>query len=438
MKKLSLYVLREHIGPFLFAFFTITFILVIEHVPKIIDHVIDKNLSIFVALELLGLNLAWMLALSVPMAVLVATLMAFGRLSSDFEIIAIKASGINLLSILLPLLVVGAVVSYGMVQFNDKVLPNLNQKARLLWGDIAAMRPTLIFRSGMFITDVPGYLIHIDKINHSTSRVEGVRITETKMPTKPRIIVADSGYLKTIDNGATTEFTLYSGELHSLDLAEPANYRKIDFATQVFTVTGTGSQLQRSETDYRSDREMTISMLREQIEQSSQMIEPSRRQILTYVDAKLTYLFGDSFAYNVKEEISDSAAEQMVRSDATVLAQHVERSAGQIAAQRQIADKYKIELYKKYSIPAATLAFILVGAPLGMLTRRGGMGVAVAISIGIFVLYWAFLIGGEDIADRGLLAPFWAMWSANILLAVIGLYLIVRVVTEKPLFFSRR
>jgi lipopolysaccharide export system permease protein len=107
MKILTRYILREHIAPFFFAFFTITFLLVIDFVPKIIDRIIDKDIDVLVVFELLGLNLAWMLALSVPMSVLVATLMAFGRLSADFEIIAVKASGVNLLRILAPLLMVG-------------------------------------------------------------------------------------------------------------------------------------------------------------------------------------------------------------------------------------------------------------------------------------------------------------------------------------------
>ena len=108
------------------------------------------------------------------------------------------------------------------------------------------------------------------------------------------------------------------------------------------------------------------------------------------------------------------------------------RSQQQIKAQCRVANKYAIEIHKKYSIPAASLAFILIGAPLGVVSRRGGMGTAIAISILLFIVYWAFLIGGEDLADRGLVSPFWAMWSANILVGGIGLYLLYIVVTEKP------
>ncbi|RKX21838.1 MAG: hypothetical protein DRP45_11890, partial [Candidatus Zixiibacteriota bacterium] len=117
MKTLTRYILWEHVAPFFFALFTITFLLIIDYVPKIIDQVIDKDLSFMIVIELIGLNLAWMLALAVPMAVLVATLMAFGRLGADFEITAIKASGVNLIHVMIPLLIAASLMTYGMVQF---------------------------------------------------------------------------------------------------------------------------------------------------------------------------------------------------------------------------------------------------------------------------------------------------------------------------------
>ena len=143
MKILNRYILREHIPPFLFAVLIITFLLILETIPKIVDMVIDKDILAMVVLELIFLNLAWMIALSVPMAVLVATLLAFGRLTSDSEILAIKASGINLIRVLIPLLIAAGFLTIGMIEFSDKILPRLNHKARVLQGDIRSMRPTL-------------------------------------------------------------------------------------------------------------------------------------------------------------------------------------------------------------------------------------------------------------------------------------------------------
>ncbi|MBU0982272.1 MAG: LptF/LptG family permease [candidate division Zixibacteria bacterium] len=427
------YIIREHIAPFFLAFFTITFLLIIDFVPRIIDRVIDKDLELLVVLELLVLNLAWMLALSIPMSVLVATLMAFGRLSSDYEIVAVKASGIHLLNILIPLVLAASVLSFGMIQFNDKILPDLNKRARTLLGDIQAMRPTLVFQSGIFITDIPGYLVLIDKIDHTTSYVEGVRIAETKDPARPRLITARDGYLKMTDNGQNMQFTLYTGELHTFDLNDPDNYRKLDFQQQVINISGTGSELVRSDSEYRTDREMGISAMEDNVGRADGMAVPLRGKIKTYLQDSFDRLYGETYSNALPDTASDSTAVQIVKVEALNMVRHVERNKQQIEAQKRIMDKYNLEIHKKYSIPAACIVFVMVGAPLGIMTRRGGMGVAIAISISLFIVYWAFLIGGEDVADRGIVSPFWAMWTANFLVGGLGLYLNYIVITEKPL-----
>ncbi len=433
MKILSRYILKEHIAPFFFALGTITFLLLIDFVPKIIDLVIDKNISILVVLELIGLNLAWMLALSVPMSVLVATMMAFGRLSSDFEITAMKASGINVIQLLKPVLIAGAIVALGMIWFNDKILPDLNKEARHLQGDISAMRPTLSFKSGVFISDIPGYLVMVDKINHATSRVEGVSITDAKFPDKPRIIVADSGYLKITDQGRNMQFDLYSGEIHSLDLKEPANYRKVNFDNQVINVSDVGSELVRTESEYRTDREMGIRDMREKVDLARQSIGPFRTKILEQLAVKFQNLFSDTADPYGTDSLAAVTALAYVKSDAQVFKRHVEKNRQQIISQMRQVNKYSIEIHKKYAIPLASLSFILFGAPLAIRVRRGGMGTAIAISILMFVIYWAFLIGGEDLADRGYVSPIVAMWSANILIGGAGLYLLYLAITEKPI-----
>lgn len=434
MKILSRYILKEHIAPFLFAFFTITFLLILDYIPKIADQVMDKDLSLLVALELLALNLAWMLALSVPMSALVATLMAFGRLTSDFEITAIKASAINMLRILFPLLIAGLVLTFGMIQFNDKILPDLNKRARELRGDISAMRPTLVFKSGIFINDVPGYLILIDHINHSTSRVDGVRITETKDHNQPRIILAEYGYLKTSINNTSMQFDLYNGEIHSLNITDPDNYRRIDFKNQIINIAGVSNELKRSESNYRGDREMGIEEMRKVVNQASDQIPIQQENIITSLDQQLDNLFADSFAFPGSTSLNDSMALAQVKMTVTNFGTQLERNRTQIKAHRATMAKYQIEIYKKYSIPGAIISFILIGAPLGIMTRKRGMGRAISVSIILFIIYWLFLIGGEDLADRGMMSPFWAMWSANFLVGGVGLYLLYIVVTEKPLF----
>ena len=439
MKILNRYILREHIPPFLFSVFIITFLLILETIPKIVDMVIDKDISFIIVLELIFLNLAWMIALSVPMGVLVATLLTFGRMTSDFEIIAIKTSGINLMRILFPLLVAAGVLTFGMIQFSDKLLPILNHEARILSGDIRAMRPTLIFKPGVFITDIDGYIILIDRIDHTTSEVEGVRITETRNPNQPRITVSKSGLMKFIDGGQTVQFTLYDGEVHMLDAKEPANYRKLEFKEHVINVGGVGSEFKRSESSFKTDREMNIAEMQKVVDNARNAILPFYQKIDKTVENKLDFLFSDTLDYPPDTTATDSSALAFMRADIKTMYQKIERDTDQIGDQKILINKYKIEIYKKYSIPAASFAFLLIGAPLAILTRRGGMGIAVSISILVFTVFWGFLIGGEDLSDRGIISPFIAMWGANILTGAVGLYLLIKVITEKPLlsFFRK-
>ncbi|MDF1546143.1 MAG: LptF/LptG family permease, partial [bacterium] len=389
--------------------------------------------------ELVGVNLAWMLALSVPMSVLVATLMAFGRLSSDFEITAIKASGINLVRVMLPVLAAGMVVTFGMVQFNDKVLPDLNKKARELWSSIRAVRPTLVFRSGIFVSDIPGYLVLVEKVDHRSSRVEGVTITDTRNPAKPRIVVAQYGFLEMTDQGRNMQFALFNGEIYSLDMADPENYREVDFDSQIINVSASSSELNRTSSDIRTDREMNIKSMRDTVEELAESITPSRIRIQANLQKNFNSLFNDSLLGGLRDSVSYPVMLNSVKREARLLSQYVNRNQNSIKHLKNQINKYEIEIYKKYSIPAASLAFILIGAPLAMMARRGGMGYSIAVSIGLFVVYWAFLIGGEDLSDRGILNPFLSMWAANFLVGGIGLYLAFVVTSERTIFgFFRR
>ncbi len=227
---------------------------------------------------------------------------------------------------------------------------------------------------------------------------------------------------------------MYDGEIHSLDVNDATNYRRVDFDKQIINVSEAGTELQRTDSDYRGDREMNIKDMKLRVDNASRQIDPFRTRIYDSYIQRIDYLFTDSALQVMADSITDSAAYSQVKTNAATFARQVERNSQQIDAQERIMDKYELEIYKKYSIPGAIIAFILVGAPLGVMSKRKGMGMAIAISIIMFVIYWAFLIGGEDLADRGIVPPFWSMWSANFLIGGVGLYLLYIVVTEKPLF----
>ncbi len=431
--RLARYVLREHIGPFLFAFVIITFILIIDFIPSLVDMIVGKELPFTVILRVFIYQIGWMIALSVPMSVLVATLMAFGRLTSDFEITAIKSSGIPVLRIIYPVVLASAVIAWGMVYFNNQVLPDLNHRARVLMQDIKRMRPTLQMRSGAFVTDIPGYIILIDSVDHKTSNLTGVKIMETGKQNKPpRTIVAQSGHLTFANNGRDLIFDLHDGEIHEFDPDDPDKYRRLAFDNQRLIISDVSKDFKESKDEFRTDREKSAQQMLEDIMKWESGIVPYRAKIDEMVTARIDKYFSDSLPLSPDSLQPDNAALASLARIAEADARSVTREREGIATQQKLINSYYVEIYKKYSIPVACLVFVLIGAPMGILARRGGMGISIGISLGLFVLYWVFLIGGEDLADRGIIPAFWAMWTANLLIGVTGLYLIYVVSMEKP------
>lgn len=434
--RLSRYILLEHVGPFFFAFIIITFILIIDFVPHLVDMIVGKDLPTSIILKVFFYQIGWMIALSVPMSALVATLMAFGRLTSDFEVTALKASGVHLMRIMFPVILAACAVAYGLVYFNNEVLPDLNHRARVLMQDIKRMRPTLQMSSGAFVTDIPGYIILIDSINHTTSEMTGVKIMELdKKRQSPRTIVAQSGILTFSNDGRDLTFDLKDGEIHEFDEKDPEKYRRLAFTTQRLLISDVSNDFKESDDQFRTDREKSSQRMLDDIMKWESGIVPYRKKISDLIDNRIARLFSDTLAPSPDSLATDVAALNNLARDAEADSRIISREKEGILTQAKLINSYYVEVYKKYSIPTACIVFVLIGAPLGIMARRGNMGISIGISLGLFVLYWAFLIGGEDLADRSIITAFWAMWSANILLGAIGIYLIYIVSAEKSAWF---
>jgi lipopolysaccharide export system permease protein len=400
--RLYFYIIKEHIGPFFLGLGVLTFILLMKQVFRLLDLLLAKDLSPIIVAELFTLTLPFIMALTVPMAVLVAVLMAFGRLSQDNEIMAIKAGGIGLHRIMAPVVAVAALLCVGMIVFNNTVLPESNHRLKNLLLDIRQMRPTLDIQERMYMEDFSGYKIYFKEIDYRTSEVDGVWIWETRPGKPPRDIYAESGVISTRAN--TVIMTLYDGTTSETDRLNPDVSRKMTFKTQIIKLPMDQS-LKRHNRNYRGDREMTASAMLEQVEQ--------------YRSDFGTISFKVDSLNTVLKTVENEGDEKKIKSAQTQIAS---LQQAQKIKRHQI-DRYLVEIHKKFSIPVACIIFVLIGAPLGVVSRRGGMGAGFGLSAGFFVLYYISLIGGEEIADRGIVGPFWAMWAANIIIGVMGIIL---------------
>jgi lipopolysaccharide export system permease protein len=439
---LSRYILREHLGPFLFALFVVLFVLILDFIPQMLDLIIGKNIAIWTVMKLLVLNLAWMLALAVPMAVLVCTLMAFGRLTGDKEILAIKSLGINMVRLMFPVIVAASLIGVGLIWFNNNVLPDANHAAANLRSDIGRLRPTFQLRPGVFVNDIPGYVILVDHVDHVQSKIWGVVIYDRTNPSVTRTITADSGVVEFSPQGESVTFHLMDGQLHEQDLGKQGSYRLSEFSSQTFKVENLDTALKETKQEYRGDREMSSGMLLDRIHGFEKEFTDYKHSILQDSDSLFNMVLSQPQKITERQGRTNEQWERMVvgqsYTDFVSISRLMKTRRSQLFASVKSISKYRVEVHKKYSLAAACLAFILIGAPLGVVSRRGGMAMSVGISIGLFTVYWAFLIGGEQLADRLIVTPWIAMWGANILMTAVGLLLLYWVQSEKSFLAALR
>jgi len=443
MKILYRYIFKEHIGPFFFGLSVIMFILVMDFILEVLNMIIGKGLNAFIILQVFVLNLAWMLALAVPMAVLVSTLMAFGRLSQDNEITALKASGVSIYRLILPVLVASILISVGMIFFNDRVLPELNHEARLLMTDIHQKRPTWNLKENVFIDEIPGYHILIKKVDPHSSDVRGVTIYDLKNRRIPRTIIAEKGLVEFAPDRNTMIFQLFNGEIHETDEGDPQRYRRISFDKQTIYIHDVGSKLIRSQSDYRTDREKTSAQMLDDIKKletnviaSKQKIKQTANLAWEKVSAGANHTVhttgskGKGGVHSKDVLVGEKKTlENLIKENQNILNQILSEKQN-IKNKKRYVNSLLVEVHKKFALAVACVVFILIGAPLGIMAKKGGMAVGLGLSLGFFVLYWAFLIGGEELADRQLIPAFWAMWSANVLIGGAGIYILVKSAKE--------
>ena len=445
MRLLPRYIARELVMPFIFALGIIVFILFINFFLRAIDRFLGKGLDLFTILEYLFLNLAWIVALAVPMAVLIATLMAFGRLSEDNEINALRASGISFLTILRPALLFGTAICLLLIFFNTKILPEMNFHARLLAGDIRKMRPGLDIEPGHFIDNIPNYSMIIR--GKEGNLMEDVRIFSKASKEVQTSIYSKTGELSTLDDAII--LTLYDGEIHELDLNNFSNYRRINFEKHIITIPADDLMLNRRDTANRSDREMTLDLMQEKkIKYAKRKMRVEERLHSTIMKVTGSDIFPENFAdtqkmlnmykENVKQDTSLTSAqlklkERRIRS----LERQAKNEFRLLESYIRSWNKYAVEIHKKFSLPVACILFVLVGAPLGTLSQKGGFTVAITLGFGFFLIYYIFLIGGEEMADRNIVSPIVGMWTPNVLLAILGGYLTLYSVREQaPINFK--
>ncbi len=422
MTTLSRYVLKEHALPFALGFVLILFVLLLDVVLQTMDQVLSKGLSPLAALQLLLFNLAWIVALAVPMAVLIAVLMTFARLAADGEIIAAKACGISFFALLRPVLAAAAVLQLLMVAFNDRVLPDWNHQARILASSLQRTKAALVLKEkeGVFIPNLGNYHLLVRRIDPQTNELSGITVYDASRPGPPVVLHAPRGRVELFGDGSYVRLELADGHMQRIESSTGDRFLHGTFTRQVLHIKDPRRRYERRNSSFRSDREMDIATMRRSV------LERRREQQRAHARLDSTvarYL-------ELQAEMPDEMAtgDLVDTTEAPIDLDRVAReTAEEVRKQWRLIDnraarinEFEVEIHKKFSIPTACLVFALVGAPLGALIRRRGAAVSVGVSLFFFWVYWMFLIGGEELADRGFIPPTLAMWAPNIVFALAG------------------
>lgn len=430
-----------------------------------VDKLIGKDIPINVIIELIATNLAYMVVLAAPMAVLVATLMAFGKFSELNELTALRASGINPVQIILPVLLASFALGFGLIWFSNNVLPEANSKARSLFMDIRVKKPGFDLRPNVFYDGIEGYTFLVREIDNETDSLYNVTLFQEPGNQRKRAYIrANRGFLKSEGSEGLT-LILEEGEiLRYMDRDRRTgneNLEKTGFGKYRLTFDLSELAFNRSDPNGRSDSDRTMSA-----QAMAVVVDTLRNEINDYTldssdNSSFDYVYGEEVS-NPFIPIRDLNFQPDTLTERVALPQEADFFTLQFvpknAQQKRIVDlartnvqqdnsyfetvssnmlwrmkrvsKYLVEIHKKVSIPMACVVFVLLGAPIGMMTRKGNFGYAAIISAVILTIYFVSIIQGEKLADRLFISPFLGMWAFNIVFSIVGIGMILHLSTE--------
>ena len=461
MKKVDSFVLKSFIGPLIFTFFIVLVILILQFLWMYVDELAGKGLDFKILSELLYHFSLTFVPTALPLAILLASLMTFGNMGEFSELSALKASGIPLQRIMLPLFILIGFIAVISFFFSNNVLPYSSDKARTLLWDIRRKKPDINIQAGTFYNGVPDFSIKITTKEPVTNRLDNLIIYDHRERRgNTSVILADSGYMKTTPDGSGLIMILYNG--YSFNEIEEKNVsgasRKFPsrydyFKEQEIAISLTGFDLERSEEGlFKSSAAMlNITQLTFCIDSLTQRLNQRRKgqfwefnntkiyEVKNYLPDKLnktrndtlvqksfnTAALFDSLTIKDKRIVLIKAIENLKKGN-TFMVENNEGAHYEVKGIR----KYEVEWNKKLTMSFACIVFFFIGAPLGAIIRKGGLGTPSVISIFFFVVFYVISISGQKLVEEVVVGTFAGMWAASYILLPIGIFLTYKATTD--------
>ena len=458
MKRLDRFIVKSFVGPFFAILFVVVFILVMQFLWLYIDELVGKGLSMKVILEFLAWGSATMLPLSLPLATLLASMMTLGSLGENNELLAIKAAGISLQRILIPLGICCAVISVGAFFISNDLIPVAYNKIYTLRDDIGKTKDEIKIPSGTFYNGIEGYILRVNEHNDETGMMNGVMVyNHTKNKGNTSLTIADSAMMKMSKDKTYLTFILYNGT--NYEETNDKKYRdttlqlqKIDFLRQEMVIPLENYAFQKSDSSRFADqvKSMNLKQLQHSQDSIGTLDSTEKEENLSTIRKSRTLRYNaqlDTSTRNIPKtpfNMEIAGEWKSIKSELEAL-EKAKKNAEEIQMSLESFSRYRyhhnytlrlidIEILKKFALSIACLIFFFIGAPLGAIIRKGGLGVSAIISVLFFVAYWVIDISGTKLAKDGAVGPFAGVFFSSYVLLPTGLFLSWKAINDSAIF----
>ncbi|MBP5797220.1 MAG: LptF/LptG family permease [Bacteroidales bacterium] len=454
MKKLYQLILKSFLGSFVFTFFIVIFVLLMQFLWVYVDDLVGKGLSFKILMELFFHASLTFVPMALPLAILLASIMSFGDLGEHYELVAMKASGISMWKVMRPLVIFSVLLSGLAFVFSNSINPVATLKFKTLLFDVRKQKLAFDIKEGIFYKDIENYIIYVDKKGKDGSTIYGVKIYDhTDREGNNRIMVADSGVMSLSPNQRTIIFTLYNGHNYTEDNSDKQTFKfnrpfermsfreeQIKFSLESFDLTRSNGEMYKSYQAMMNTRQLSTAMdsLQRKLDEKESSYGKKLMQRLSNYNNR-TDQEPDS-VYSLQWPLADhldagnrTAVLEMAFGSARNTKENISFQKQEVGSQHLNIKKHKKEFHKKFTLSFACLIFFFIGAPLGTIIRKGGLGLPVVVSVLFFVIYYIISTVAERMAEFGNLNMFLGVWLSSLLIFPVGLFLTFKATSDSSL-----
>jgi lipopolysaccharide export system permease protein len=449
-KKLDKLIIKAFVGPFIATFFITLLVLVMQFFWLYIDDFVGKGLSTGIILEFIGYKSTDLVPLALPLAVLLSSLMTFGNLGESYELVAIKSAGISLLRFMRPLFVMSLLISGIAFLFSNYIIPVANLKSRTLLADIVYAKPSFDIREGVFYDRINGFAIKIGKKETNDSVIRDVIIYEQASALQDNFIIAKDGIMKVSDDKRFLEFNLTDGwryqERGNIGVINTEFIRigfkeyKKQFDLSIFQFQRTADSVNKNNHRMLSMRQLdkAIDSLRNQNKDFQKKAHQSLVPLMPFLAYLDSVQKKDTIKIKTFDSLVSDSLKKQLRENVSIKLESMRSSNDFLAAQdkdqRKTLRLHQNEWHRKLSLSFACVVLFLIGAPLGSIIRKGGLGSPLVFSIIFFMIFYFLSNTGEKMSKEGSVDPRIGMWVSTIVLVPIGMFLTNKALKDSQLF----